>query len=301
MPSLKQLLHGALGVIAAAALSACQSQRDFSSPEDAVAALTTAAERDDKSELRRIFGPDGAELRSDDPEQDRLDVAAFRRALAEAAEIERRGDDSATLLVGEERWPFAVPIVREADRWRFDTEAGIEELDNRRIGRNELRTIAALRTLVDAQAAYFSSDRDGDAVPEYAARLLSSPGTRDGLYWPSPGGVDPSPIGPVLASAATRHDDEGDRIPYNGYRFRLLTRQGEAAPGGAMDFSSPDGLTGGWAAIAWPAEYDVSGVMTFLVSSAGVIYQADLGPDTESATAAITEFAPGEGWSPVGR
>ncbi len=282
------------------ALGACNSQRHYDSPEAAVAALTKAADARDHSEIRRIFGPDAAELRSGDDDQDKLDAASFRRSLSEAAVVERQGDDDATLLIGEVRWPFAVPLVRGEDgTWRFDTDAGIDELENRRIGRNELWTIEALLTLTAAQNEYIAIDRDSDGAREYAARLLSSPGARDGLYWDSPGGVDPSPIGPVLAAAAQRRDEKGNHVPYHGYRYRLLTSQGAGAPGGAMNYESSSGLTAGWAAIAWPDEYDGTGVMSFMVSSNGVVYQKDLGLDTESAAAAITDFDPSTGWTPV--
>lgn len=277
----------------------CESQRQFESPESALAALTAAAENADKPEIRAIFGPRANELRSDDIDQDKQDIQSFRRSLLESCKVEKLDEDTAILLVGEHQWPFAVPLVREGDRWIFDTDAGIEELDNRRIGRNELRTMAACKTVVDAQIEYHSADRDGDGVLEYADRLMSSEGKRDGLYWPSPGGVDPSPIGPVFAEAAIRVDDQGERIPFNGYRFRPLTRQGAGAPGGAMDYRSGDNLTGGWALIAWPAEYDHTGVMSFLIGHGGVLYQADLGPDTANVVAGITEFDPSTNWTPV--
>lgn len=277
----------------------CQSQRHFATPEDAATALTAAADSRDKGEIRAIFGPRTDRLRSGDPEQDEQDIESFRHSLGAATEIERQGDDSATLLVGEARWPFAVPLVRERKGWRFDTEAGIDELENRRIGRNELRTIAACRTVINAQEVYRSFDRDNDGVLEYAQRLMSSPGTKDGLYWPSPGGSDPSPIGPVMAAAATQTGERGERLPFNGYRFRLLTHRGSGAPGRAGEYLINGNLTGGWALIAWPDEYDRTGVMSFLASNDGVVYEADLGPRTQDAAAAITEFNPSQPWMPV--
>lgn len=284
----------------AAACSGCQSQRRFATPSDAVAALTEAAQTDDRAALRSLFGPRMSELRSGDPDQDEVDIASFRRRLAESSEIESTDPDTATLLIGETRWPFAVPIVREKDQWRFDTDAGIEELDNRRIGRNELRTIAACRTLVEAQNEYRATDRNGDGVPEYASRLMSTPGSKDGLYWPSPGGIDPSPIGPVFAQAAVRTDDKGERMPFNGYNFKGLTRQGSHAQGGAMEYQVDGRLIAGWAVIAWPDEWDGSGVMTFIVSHSGIIYEANLGSDTESLVADIDAFDPDPAeWKPV--
>jgi hypothetical protein len=291
---------GAALLVLTAILAGCQSQRTFKTPDEAVAALASAAERGDRDEVRRIFGPRARELRSDDPEQDALDLASFKRALTEARKVEKQGDDQATLLVGDAGWPFAVPLVRQKDHWVFDTAAGVEELENRRIGRNEIRTMAALRTLIDAQTEYASVDRDGDGVKCYAGKLMSSPGTKDGLYWDSPGGVDPSPIGPVLAEAATQRDESGARLPYNGYRFRLLTRQGAGAPGGAKDYIRDGRLVDGWAVIAWPAEYDHTGVMSFIASADGVIYERDLGPETQKAVDAISEFDPSNGWKRPG-
>lgn len=282
-------------MLAALAISAslgCQSQRRFASPSDAVAALSVATEKRDKAELRAIFGPRMAELRSGDPDQDEIDFASFRRTLGAGHEIEPSGDDAAILLIGPERWPFAVPLVRDRSEWRFDTNAGVDELMNRRIGRNELRTIAACRTLITAQGEYRAADRNGDGVLEYAQRLTSTPGTKDGLYWPAPGGIDPSPIGPVLAQAATRTDARGSRVPFNGYSYRGLDRQGPHATDGAMNYREGNRLTRGWAVIAWPHEYDRTGVMTFVVSHTGQIFEANLGDDTEQAVAEIDTFDP---------
>lgn len=293
MKSLARIVSPALLCIASLASVGCQSQRRFDSPEAAVSALSRATETRDKSELRRIFGPRTAELRSEDEDQDTLDFASFQRALAEGHEIQSVSEDRAVLLLGEMRWPFAVPLVIRSDsQWLFDTDAGIEELENRRIGRNELRTIAACRTLVDAQRLYRSVDRNGDGISEYAQRLMSTPGAKDGLYWPSYGGVDPSPIGPVFARAALRTDDEGQRLPFNGYRFRLLHRQGQHAQGGAMEYIVDGRMLNGWAVVAWPDQWDRTGVMSFIVSHAGVVYEADLGPETDSAAVAMSAFDP---------
>lgn len=290
---------GLLGT--AAGCESAGSARSFDSPEEAVVALAEAADARDPEQVDELFGPRVDELRSGDAAQDERDIASFRHALARHAAVEDHGDGTAVVLVGDVRWPFAVPLVEKGGRWRFDTDAGIEELANRRVGRNELRTIEACRTLIDAQEQYFASDRDGDGVREYADRLLSTPGRKDGLYWPSPGGVDPSPIGPVLAEAAVRRDEQGRREPFNGYFYRLLRRQGPAAPGGAGAYSTEAGLTRGWAVIAWPAEYGHTGVMSFMASDAGVVYEADLGPETGTVAPAVDEFEPSGGWRPVGR
>ncbi|MBL8746372.1 MAG: DUF2950 domain-containing protein [Phycisphaerae bacterium] len=274
-------------------LSGCQSQKTFSSPEAAVAALSEAVQEQDRGDLRQLFGSRAHELRSDDPDQDRNDLIIFSRRLKEQREISLEGEDRAVLLLGASRWPFAVPMVKTGGAWRFDTDAGIEELTNRRIGRNELQVIEACRTLIDAQREYISKDHDGDGVFEYASHLMSTEGTHDGLYWPAPGGVDPSPIGPVLAAAATRTDERGRRMPYYGYYFRPLFR------GGTGDYMVNGNLTNGWGAVAYPAEYDVTGVMSFLCGSDGVVYQQDFGPETEKKVKALEVHDPSKGWSPV--
>ncbi len=287
-----------IGIVMGTGMLGCQSQRTFATPDDAVKALATAADHKDSGQMHAIFGPRTNELRSGDPDQDALDLAAFKRAIAEARQVDRQSDDYAVVLIGNEGWPFAVPLVRSQDGWRFDTAAGIDELENRRIGRNEIFTIAALRTLVDAQNEYHRTARDG--AVSYAKKLMSTPGKQDGLYWESEGGVDPSPIGPLLAQAASRRDDKGERLPYFGYNYRLMTRQGAGASGGAKDYERGGRLTEGWAVIAWPDVYDKTGVMSFIVNQEGVIYEQDLGPETEQKAQAITEFDPSAGWRQSG-
>lgn len=284
-----------VGFIAA---SGCETQRRFATPEDAIEALVAATESRDKQDIRSLFGSKTAALRSGDADQDEKDLAVFSRKLHEARVIERRPDGQAVILIGRDQWPFAVPLVEDDKGWRFDTEAGIEELTNRRIGRNELCTIEACRTLIQAQTAYHSVDRDGDGVLEYAMRLMSTSGNKDGLYWPSPGGVDPSPIGPSLALAATRRDAFGNRIPYYGYVYRLLTR-GVGADGNEFSYVTDAGMTEGWLVVAWPAEYAQTGVMSFLVGHEGVVYESDLGPDTESLLADVEAIDPSLGWQPI--
>ena len=277
-----------------------EEQRTFDSPEAAVAALKEAIQQEDKDELHRIFGPDVEELKSGDPDQDREDAARFARRLESGTKIQQDGPDHATLLIGQEQWPFAVPLVKEGSQWLFDTDEGLEELTNRRIGRNELQVIAALQTIIAAQAEFFDRDPDGLGVKHYARRMVSEEGKKNGLYWPSPGGVDPSPIGPVLAAAATRRDEQGQKVPYYGYLFKMLYSQAASAPNGAMDYLQDGHLTRGWAGIAYPAEYGVTGVMSFLVSNAGKVYQKDLGADTDSAVEQIEAFDPADGWQTVG-
>ena len=210
----------------------CQSQQTFKTPDDAVTALDTAVKTQNKAELHKIFGPQADALKSGDPDQDRADAIDFARKLAEEHKIRMDSPDHATILVGVDGWPFAVPLILKDGSWQFDTEAGLEELISRRIGRNELLTIAACRTVIDAQRIFFDSDPDGLGVKHYAQRLMSTEGKKDGLYWPAPGGVDPSPIGPALAFAAVRRDENGERIPFNGYLYKPLYRQTAAATGG---------------------------------------------------------------------
>lgn len=284
--------------VAALALQGCTSQQSFSTPDEAGNALAQALAGQDRAQLKHIFGPEAPRLRSDEPTQDRSDLAYFAQELERGREVRMDSDSNATLLVGQERWPFAVPLVRtERGAWAFDTEAGIEELSNRRIGRNELRTILACRTLIDAQQEYFAIDRDGDGVNEYAAKLLSTEGTRDGLYWPAPGGIDPSPIGPAFAAAATDTDDKGRRLPFYGYHYKPLLSQGPSAPGGSMDYVTANGQTNGWAAIAVPAIYGQTGIMSFIVSHSGEVYEQDLGDGTQSFFRSVTSFDPSAGWT----
>jgi len=207
--------------------------------------------------------------------------------------------DRATVLIGDDQWPFAVPLVMKGSSWQFDTDAGIDELNNRRIGRNELRTIAACRTLIDAEAEFFDRDPDGLGVKHYAQKLMSTEGKKDGLYWPAPGGVDPSPIGPAMALSATRRDEKGERIPFNGYLFKVLYRQAASAPGGAIAFMQDGQLMRGWAVVAYPAEYGETGIMSFLCGSGGEVYQQDLGDDTDKAVDKIEAFDPGAGWKKI--
>ena len=276
-----------------------EPQRTFASPEDAVRALNLAVKQENKAELRRIFGPQIEQLKSGDPDQDHDDAIVFARRLAAAHKTRMDAPDHATVLIGDDQWPFAVPLTMKDSSWRFDTDAGLDELTNRRIGRNELRTIAACRTLIDAEAEFFDRNPDGLGVKHYAKRLLSTEGKKDGLYWPAPGGVDPSPIGPAMALSATRRDEKGERIPFNGYLFKLVYRQAASAPGGAIDFMQDDQLTRGWGVIAYPAEYGETGIMSFLCGSGGEVYQQDLGDDTDKAVDKIEAFDPGAGWKKV--
>lgn len=289
------ILAGALTL----GMTACQSQSTFDSPDAAVAALDKAVKNHDMGAWDSIFGPQANELRSDDPDQDHDDMIVFTRRMAEGHKVELIDADNAKLLVGQNQWAFPVPLIKDGNAWRFDTDSGVDELNNQRIGRNELRTIDCCRTLIEAQTIFYGRNNDGTHA--YADKLLSSPDKKDGLYWDSPGGEDPSPIGPALALAATRRGDDGKRIPFNGYRYKLLEKQGPGAPGGAIDYRIDGKLVRGWAAVAYPAEYGVSGIMTFICGSDGVVYQKDLGDATPGLIEAMNAYDPSGGWTVVGQ
>lgn len=276
------------------------TQQSFDSPQAAVTALEHAVAADDRDQFRQLLGPRSDELKSGDAEQDRGDFVAFAYKLNEKTQIQTVSDTEALLLVGSEAWPFPVPIVKSDGRWRFDTDAGIDELTTRRIGADELAIIDAANAFIDAEAQYQSEDRNGDGVREFTPRLMSTPGTRDGLYWDTGENEQPSPLGPVMAMAMTRTDAAGNTFPFYGYFFKALTRQGPDAPGGAMDYAENGRLTKGIAAVAFPAEYGRTGIMTFIFSIDGEIYQRDLGAATASVVAALDTFNPGEGWVRVG-
>lgn len=271
----------------------------FATPEEAVQALADAAE--DEALAERMLGAGGFELlRSGDEVADREDVEHVRRLIAESVAFEELGEGVTVALLGREAWELPIPLARDAKGWSFDVEAGREEVLARRIGRNELSTLATLRALVEAQWEYAAVPREG-GVRAFAEKLWSSAGKRDGLYWPSAEGEDPSPIGALVAQAAREgyeRSTEGPR-PYHGYHYRLLRAQGAHAPGGARSYLDDAGrLTGGFAVLAWPATYDNSGVMTFVVNQQGIVFQRDLGPETESLAKAIEAYDPGEGWEP---
>lgn len=287
-----------LGALALAALGGCgSSPRAFESPEAAVAALDEAVSAKSESKLREVLGSRVNELRSGDAEQDRADFTAFASKLRQSSRIESVGENESVLLVGAEEWAFPAPLVRGDRGWSFDTDAGIDELTTRRIGANELAIIDACYAFLDAEAEYGSAVRDGSGVNQYTARLWSTPGARDGLYWPSEENEEPSPLGPAMAAAVSGNGR--DSYPFYGYFFRPLLRQGPSAVGGAMDYSEDGRLVKGIAGVAFPAEYGTSGIMTFIFSMDGVVYQRDLGADTTSIAQSMQEFDPSEGWVPV--
>ena len=292
---------------AAALLAACNKQdtpdipesRLFATPEAAVDAFVTALESKDKQALMTIFGPEGDRLLSSgDAVADAADrkdfLEAYRNKHAIIAEGELR-----ILNVGVNDWPLPIPLASQGGKWYFDTEAGAEELINRRIGENELGAISAAHGFVAAQQEYASEGRDGDEAGVYAVKIISDPGSRNGLYWQTSEGEPASPIGPLVAAAAAEGYDAATAEAYHGYRYRMLYKQGGNAPGGPREYFNNGRLTDGFALLAWPAEYGASGMKTFMVNQDGVVYEKDLGPETATAVAAIDSFDPDASWMKV--
>ena len=280
---------------------AASTQQTFATPEDAASALVAAVKADDIKAMRVLLGHAGGTLSSGDPVADRAVASGFVAAYDAKHAITRDGD-VAKLTIGSDDFPFAFPLVKTGDRWRFDTAAGIAELNARRIGKNELSTIKVLQAIVDAQRDYASEDRDGDGVLAYARKIMSSPGKHDGLYWPTKAGEPQSPLGELVARASGegyRSDEKGAPAPFHGYYYRVLKGQAASAGSPAFDYVVHGRAIGGFAVIAYPAKYGSSGIMTFMVNQDGKVLQKDLGPDTQAKANAIQRFDPGKGWSPA--
>lgn len=286
--------------------SSSASQQTFTSPESASDALVAALRQNDKDRLRAIFGPEGEEMiASGDDVADQNNIEKFLQAYDERHELLFSPQGDVTLEVGNSNWPFPIPIVESGGgHWQFDTAAGADEILNRRIGRNELDTIQTCLAIVDAQRDYVAMDISGEGVRQYARKFISDPGFRNGLYWPTPEGEPPSPLGPLVGEATDEGysltgSTTGERPSFHGYHYRLLTAQGPNAPGGARDYLSGGNLTGGFAVVAWPSTYGNSGIMAFIVNANGIVYQRDLGPNTDTIAAAMSQFDPGPEWSMV--
>lgn len=296
--------RAALAALLLSALPAAAEPARFESPEAAVAAVIAALEAVDRGALLTVFGPEFEDVVfTGDPEKDREAWGGFLEAYRTQHRLDQPDADRAVLYVGREQWPFPAEIVAGDGGWSFDSEGAREEVRYRRIGLNELDVIDVMRAGVEVQARYRQTDHDGDGVMEFAASILSTPGTRDGLYWPDEPGTPESPIGAFIARASADGynfdgtDQEPD--PYLGYYFRILQKQGPAAPGGAMDYLVNGNMVAGHALLAYPAAYGDSGIMSFMVGENGTVYEADLGEDTLAVGAAIDTFDPGEGWAPV--
>jgi hypothetical protein len=280
------------------------TQKRFQSPEEATKALFDAAKAGDTKELLVIFGPAGKEIiSSGDEVADKAARERFVNAYETMNKLEKETDKKVTLIVGNHDWPYPVPIVKKGETWIFDTMAGKEELLNRRIGRNELNTIQTCLAIVDAQREYALKDRDSDKLLEYAQKFRSTEGKKDGLYWPAKEGEPQSPLGDLAAKAVKEGYTPGKPgqgpQPYHGYYFRILKAQGKNAPGGAYDYVVKGNMIGGFALVAYPAEYGASGVMTFIVNHDGVVYQKDLGNETGKIASAMTKFDPDKTWKKV--
>jgi Protein of unknown function (DUF2950) len=291
------------------ALAACSksdkpSARVFASPDDASNALLEAAKSPDQSQLLAIFGPDSKEIiASGDPVQDKRAVEAFAAGYGAMHRWRKLPDGTQLLLVGADNFTLPIPLKQNAGgQWFFDTAAGKDEVLSRRIGRNELAMIEVSRAVVDAQAEYFSQPRDGESTNQYAAKFVSDPGKQNGLYWKSPEGQPDSPLGPLAAFAASEGYSAQQGNPqtaFHGYYFRMLKGQSDKAPGGAKDYVVNGKMVGGFAFVAYPADYGNSGVMTFIINQDGVLLQKDLGKDTKQVATAMSQFDPDAGWSIV--
>ncbi len=291
------LLLAAVGPSGAGA----QAPATFATPQEAVAALRTAARADDIAPLLALLGEGGRELASSsDAATARQNRDVFLVAMREGWQLVDVGADRKELVVGKEAWPFPVPIVKTSGGWVFDAVAGKEEVLARRIGRNEIAAIKIVGTYVTAQRVYARSAHDGVPAGAYARRFGSAPGTQDGLYWPVTPGRPSSPLGPLVAQAAAEGrplgTGSGGPTPFHGYYFRILERQGASARGGARSWVVSGVMTGGFGLVAWPAEYGATGIMTFMVGPDGVVYERDLGPGTVAAVAKITAFNPDKTW-----
>jgi hypothetical protein len=282
---------------------AAVKQKGFATPEEVVKAFAAAMQSNDERELLSIFGPTAKELiSSGDPVKDKNQREKFISDYERKNSIAPEGSRM-VLIVGEKDWPFPIPLVKKADQWFFDTKAGKEEILNRRVGENELSTVQTLLAIVDAQREYAMHDRDNDGIREYAEKFGSDPGKKNGLHWKTNPGEEPSPLGELVADARaegySRSGPQQGPIPFHGYYFRMLKKQGKHASGGAFDYTAKNKMIGGFAGVAYPAAYGSSGVMTFMVNHEGVVYQKNLGKDTAKAAKAMTSFDPDKTWKKV--
>jgi hypothetical protein len=287
-------------LLATAPALAQEDQRVFPNPEAAGEALVAAFEAQDQPTLVAILGQAFADLAAGQGgEANERDRQRFVAAARQSMSFVPDGADRLILNVGLEAWPMPAPLVKAGDGWRFDGEEGVEVLADRLVGRNELEAIAVLRAYVDAQVEYASEDRDGDQVLEYAQKMASTPGTRDGLYWPVEEGDPPSPFGPFLAEAGVDAERREAGTPFYGYHYRIMTRQGENVPGGAYDYVINGNMIAGFAMVAWPARYGESGVMTFVVNQAGTVLERDMGERTGEIGPRMATYNPDAAWEPA--
>ncbi|WP_175773074.1 DUF2950 domain-containing protein [Paraburkholderia phenazinium] len=299
----------ALGILSIAAATGslfapgAAAQQTFASPQQAAAALDAAWRSGSNAHVIAILGA-GAErlVRSGDPVAERQAKDRLASAYENAHQIEFAGQREAHLVLGTEAWPYPIPLVEKKGGWQFDVKSGASQIIDRRIGRNELSAIDVCRVYVQAQRDYAAADPLGNERHEYARRIGSSPGTRDGLYWQAASDAPDSPLGPLVAVAEAHGYDLGSthgNVPYRGYQFRILTRQGHGAPGGIRNYIVSGHLTGGFAMVAFPARYGDSGVMTFVVNQDGIVFEKNLGPQTAAIAQRMTEYDPDRTWKIV--
>jgi DUF2950 family protein len=297
----------ALVVISFCLVAACRStpveqpkSRTFDTAEEAAKALEAAVRSDKVDDLLALFGAEAKEVvDTSDPQVAKRNRQVFAVAMKEGWRLTDLDAKTKTLVVGNESWPFPIPIVNDSGKWRFDTAAGKEEVIARRIGRNELAVIQVCRTYVSAQKLYAQHGHDGQPAKVYARAFRSDEGRQNGLYWATVKGQHRSPLGDLVAQAAeegTALDKRTQPAPFHGYYFKILTAQGNSAPGGAKDYVVGNRMTGGFALVAWPAQYDATGVMTFVVNQDGIVQQKDLGPDTDAQVKAMTTYNPDSSW-----
>lgn len=283
--------------------AATAPQKTFASADEAVKAAVAAAKSNDDKELLAIFGANAKDLiSSGDTVADKQRRAQFLAAYDERNRLATEGENT-ILVVGKNDWPFPIPLTKKGDRWTFDTEKGREEILNRRIGENELYTIQTLLAVVDAQREYAMKDRDKNGLLEYAGQFVSEPGKKNGLYWEGKAGEPQSPLGPIMARAKSQGygatPTGGTPPPFHGYSYRILKAQGTDAPGGAYSYVVKGKMIGGFAVVAYPAQYGNSGVMSFIVNHDGKVFQKDLGKSTATVAAAMKEYNPDKTWAEV--
>jgi hypothetical protein len=293
------LLAGA-AILMVALSSPAQAQQHFNTAEEAVDALINAARSGDRRTVLTVLGPGSQELvSSGDPVEDANTKKEFLANYDAGHRILTEPGKPATLVIGPDAWPFPIPIVQRNGQWAFDTAAGREEILARRIGRNELATLKAMLAYYDAQNDYADINKDKNGMAVYAQRIVSSPGKKDGLYWPTSGNEAPSPLGEAVAAATQRGYRPGAGEPFYGYFYKVLTSQGPTAPGGAVDYVVNGNMIGGFGLVAYPAEYGNSGIMTFIINNDGDIFQRDLGEGTARIASRMTSFNPDHTWQKV--
>jgi len=286
-------------------LMAAASQKLFSSPEDALKGLVEAVKAADKSKLDQIFGPGAKELGSGDEVQSAAEFKEFTKHVAEKTSLVKENDSKVIIHIGNENWPFPIPLVKMNGQWFFDTEAGKEEILNRRIGEDELTAIFVCRTYVKAQREYVLTDWDGDGILAYAQKLRSDPGKKNGLFWRHAPGEAVSPLGELVAQARIegykkeKSVFKEQPVPFHGYYFKILTQQGEHAPGGKYNYIINGNMVGGFGLIAFPSNWGKSGVMAFIVNQQGKVFQKNLGPDTLKIAQEMQSYDPDETWTPA--